>query len=382
VSTSGVSTRLRRALPLVALAVVAVVGLTLIGEPDRGLPLDPRSPGQLGAKAVADVLRRLDADVAVVEPDTLTGPDAAATREREVVLVLTDDLTAAQRRAVSAFADGGGTLVVADPDSSLTPDLTTGATVGFAPLLLARDCDLPALAAAGRVSVPAPAAFEAPDGAAACYPHAGGHWLTVAERGDGRLVSVGGAGWLTNERLGAADNAVLAAALLAPAPGTRVAIVRPAYGVGGDGDDASLTALIPRRLRAAFWQLLIAFGVVVAWRARRLGAPVDEPQPVRVAGSELVVAVGNLLQQGHRRAEAAALLRDEARRHLARRLGVPAELSVADLAQAAAAHGVASAADVRAVLERPVASDADLVALAEHARAFSAPSRPLTRSAP
>ena len=51
--------------------------------------------------------------------------------------------------------------------------------------------------------------------------------------------------------------------------------------------------------------------VFALWRARRLGRPVAEVQPVEIAGSELVVAVGNLLQKSGRPETAAERLRSD-----------------------------------------------------------------------
>ena len=61
----------------------------------------------------------------------------------------------------------------------------------------------------------------------------------------------------------------------------------------------------------ALAQLLIAFVVFALWRGRRLGRPVAEVQPVEIAGSELVVAVGNLLQKAGRPEIAAERLRSD-----------------------------------------------------------------------
>ena len=61
------------------------------------------------------------------------------------------------------------------------------------------------------------------------------------------------------------------------------------------------------------------------WKGRRLGRPVAETQPVQIAGSELVVAVGNLMQKAGRPEAAASQLRDDLRRDLTSRLGLAAE---------------------------------------------------------
>jgi hypothetical protein len=91
-------------------------------------------------------------------------------------------------------------------------------------------------------------------------------------------------------------------------------------------------------VKAALVQLGVAFGVYLLWRARRLGSPVVESQPVALASSELVVAVGNLLQQARHSDEAARLVGDDLRRRLAERLGLGADSPAVQVAAVAAAR--------------------------------------------
>ena len=149
------------------------------------------------------------------------------------------------------------------------------------------------------------------------------------------MVRLGGASVLVNRELGEADNAVLLASLLVPAEGTTVQVLQPPLPGGGD---AGLTDLIAPRVRLALWQLVVAFVLLALWRARRLGRPVAEPQPVQLPGAELVVAVGNLLQRAKGRGQAAGLLTDDLRRSLAERLGLPPSTPADQVADAVAAR--------------------------------------------
>src|SRR6266581_6954843 len=88
---------------------------------------------------------------------------------------------------------------------------------------------------------------------------------------------------------------------------------------GDWSSDVCFPIFVAPRVRLAMWQLVVAFAVLVLWRARRLGRPVAEAQPVQIPGSELVVAVGNLLQRARGRGQAAGLLTDDLRRTLAER---------------------------------------------------------------
>ena len=91
-----------------------------------------------------------------------------------------------------------------------------------------------------------------------------------------------------------------------------------------------------------------------------------EPQPVELAGSELVVAVGNLMQVAKRRDHAAALLRAELRTDLTRRLGLPPDAAPDVVAEIAARRtGVDGARLASALRDGPVGDDAGLVALGQ-----------------
>jgi hypothetical protein len=182
--------------------------------------------------------------------------------------------------------------------------------------------------------------------------------------GDGDVVTIDGPAALTNELLGEEDDAVLAAAVLAPSAGTRVAFVTgPSIGV--DTEQPGLVDLLGRPVRQAIVEAALAAVLWAAWRARRLGRPVLEEQPVAVAGSELVVAVGHLLDARRRPDEAATVLRDDVRAAVGVRLGLPADADVRVVAAAVAARSTLDQDRAAAALaERPVTTDDDLLAVA------------------
>jgi hypothetical protein len=348
--------RAGRLLPWVAVAAGLLLVVWLGGRrPDDGVPLDPASPGPLGTKALVEVLARVGARVEVGGelPD---GPGTTA-------LLLSDDLDPGRRDGLLAWVRRGGTLVVADPGSEVTKVEQVGVTaIGLLDPELERRCALPALRDAGRVSAPGGVVFAVPPGGQGCYPRGDGSWLVAQPLGSGTVVRLGGASALVNRQLGRADNGVLAASLLAPAAGTRVVVLRPPPPGGGR---RGLAELVAPRVKLALWQLVAAFAVLVLWRGRRLGRPVTEPQPVQIPGSELVVAVGNLLQRARGRGQAAGLLTDDLRRTLAERLGLPASAPPDQVADAAEARTSVPRERVLAALTAaPPRDEAELVALA------------------
>lgn len=345
--------------PWVLLAL-GVVLLGLVAQDGRreGDPLDPRSTDPLGARGLVLLLEAQGADVRLAGGRP---PDGA------VAVMLQDRLNQAETDDLEAWVDAGGTLVVADPMSSLAPALGSSGTGLFDVEpddadQLAPACALRAISTVGTIEAGGAAPFRVPDDGLGCFPVAGGHYLVARPVGAGAIVALGGAGPFINRHLDDADNAVLAVSLMAPRPGGTVAFVEPS--VVGAGQD-SLSDLVSRQVKDGLWQLLVAFAVFAIWRARRLGRPVPEPQPVQIAGSELVVAVGHLLQQGRRRDSAAAMLRAELRRTLSDRLGVPITAAPADFAAAAASRTDLDASTVESVLSPvPPPTDAALVDLA------------------
>ena len=121
---------------------------------------------------------------------------------------------------------------------------------------------------------------------------------------------------------------------------------------------------MPDRVVQAFIQLGIAFLLYALWRARRLGRPVVERQPVAVAGSQLVHAVGALEQRTHARDRAASAMRHDVRRLVRERYGLASTTPVTTVAQIVAERTGLDRHRVEVTLSAtPVADDQALVAL-------------------
>ena len=310
----------------VLLGAAVLVAALLVGPPaDEGEALDPDSPGPLGALGLVRTLGALGAEVS-----TARGAPGA---DVDVAVVLGDRLGRGGRDDLLTWVRGGRTLVVADPSSPLAQVEPTGELVD--PRRDAGGCGIDALVGVEELSVQG-VGFDLGVRGRGCFSGGdGGSFVVATPVGDGTVVAVGGAAVWVNERLGRADNAVLAGALLAPAEGTQVAVVLPTLVGGGS---ASLTDLVGDGPKQALLQLGVAFTLYALWRGRRLGRPVPEPQPVELAASELVVAVGDLLQQGRHHGRAAEVIREDLRRHLAARLGLPTSAAPAHVAEVAAAR--------------------------------------------
>lgn len=350
----------RRALPFALLAVaVLLIGLVSRSGRAEGEPLDPRSTGELGARGLVLLLESFGAEVRLgggVPPEGATA------------VVLRDQLNEQETEELEAWVRDGGTLVVADPLSSFAPAVGGSDTDLFDAEseddeLLRPNCRLPVVAGITRIRVSAAAPYRDRPGQIGCFPTRGGSYLAARVEGSGTVIALGGGGPFVNQQLDDEDNAVLAVALMAPQPGGVVTIVEPSAFGGGRKE---LRDLVSRRVKDGLWQLLVAFAVFALWKARRLGRPVLEPQPVQIAGSELVVAVGNLLQQGRRRESAARMMQSSLRRTMSERLGVPADAPVDAFASAASARAGVDLADVEAALSPvPPADDEALIRLAQ-----------------
>lgn len=348
-----------RVLPWVAVVLGVALVVAVAGRPgEEGNPLDPASPGPLGTKGLVEVLRELGGEVRV--SSDRPGPGT------ETALLLSDDLTPERRQEVLDWVRQGGTLVVADPSSAVTEVEQVGSTrIGLLDAELERRCAEAALAGVRRVAAPGGIVFDIPEGggARACFPRNNGAWLLIQPLGGGAVVRLGGSSVLVNQELGEADNAVLLASLLVPVEGTSVQVLQPPLPGGGN---AGLGDLIAPRVRLGLWQLVVAFVLLALWRARRLGRPVVEPQPVQLPGAELVVAVGNLLQRAKGRGQAAGLLTDDLRRSMAERLGLPPSAPADLVADTVATRtGIPREHVLRTLAQTAPRDEAELVALSQ-----------------
>jgi hypothetical protein len=348
---------------LTVLAVVAIGG----GGRD-GDPLSPTSDAPLGTSAMVALAGELGADVDV--SDSL--PDLGADDAPAVVVLFLDLLDDDQRDALEDWVTAGGVLVVTDPVSSFTPPVSDEFVTidDLAPASrLAAACDIDALEGVDVAGVDprnGGVLYEPDPGAASCVDNGSGDaYIVATDRGEGTVVAVGGAGMMVNAALAEGENAPVVTALVAPEEGTRLLVLEPGPLAGSSTGRRSLRELIPAGVWRAILQLAVAFVVYAVWRSRRLGHPVPEPAPSPIAGSELVAAVGTLLDRSRSPGHAADLLRRDLRRFLGDHLGVPPDTPADVLATLAAERTRIDPAALQAALGGPpVTDDQQLAALA------------------
>jgi hypothetical protein len=195
--------------------------------------------------------------------------------------------------------------------------------------------------------------------------------------GSGRLVTLASPDLFTNEAMRPhdqevddphepmRDNVVVAQRLLDPDGSTRVAVVTSGIGTSvSSGHTRQVTDFLSPGVKAGIWELLAAAVLYMWWRARRHGRVVVESQPVPIAGSELVAAVGNMMSRRRDPGRAAATVRRDTSRVLGERLGVPRDTDPRLLATMIAPRIGRDEADVAAALfATPVQTDADLIAV-------------------
>lgn len=349
----------RRGLLWVALVMVVIVGFVIIGRGDRGskTPLAPDSTSGSGMRALVLLAESFGADVDVI--------DGAPGDDRTVAFMPADRFGRSDTSDMRRWIRRGGILVVADPQSSFVPDLggLLGSGVVQDSTLEAGTCSIGALSKAQTVRVDDAFLFRPPTVSTRCFTQGGDALIVAIPEGNGTIVAVGGSSLFQNSHLDDADNAVVAVSLLAPKQGTKVAFVRgPSFGAG----DETLWGLIRPGIRYGLLQIAIAFLLFAIWRGRRLGRPVLEIPRIEIEGSEFVEAVGHLLERTNSPAYAAAILRADARREIARRVGGGRADDPESLAAMLDVRLGADRNRIRAILtDSPIADENELVALAQ-----------------
>jgi len=379
------------------LAAVVVALVVVTSRQEVVVAFDPASSAPDGYRGLALLLRDRGAEVNSTAPVRLgTDPVPAGS-----VMVVPDPdlLTAVEYRSALESAEAGATVVLGaprrsgldDPDPD-EPDPGAGGGVLAVPARVLADtpaeptrqgaCDIGRLDGLGPIDTAFGAPVTAGDAGAearGCYGDIRGAHVLEEEHGAGTLITLSSPYLWANARLQPdkedggepLDNAAVALRLLGPTgagatEGTSVTFVDavPTAGVAPDGTRNPIE-LLPTGVKLALVQLVAAFLLYAWWRSRRLGPVVVERMPVEIAGSELVVAVGDLMRRKGSAQRAADVLRADARRDLARRLGVPLDAPPESLVRVVSTRSGRAVESVAAVLgDGPVPSAEALVRLA------------------
>jgi hypothetical protein len=356
---------------IVLVGVLLTIG-ALTADTRTGRPFDPASAEPDGTKAMVELVSGFGAAVTV--PDRLPRGDDA-----DVAMIFDDPSDEASHDELRRWVRAGHILVVADPSSELVPEadldpsLTFGSGNQATTAIPRGDCPVEALDDVDEIDPGPREWYRYVDQGTVpmCFiTSPGGGFLTAQVEGDGVIIGLAAGTPFTNELLGAVDNAVLATTLLAPRPGYRVALLTdkafPVSSLDVTGAD-NLTALISPGVKLLLLELLIALVLLALASGRRLGRPIGEPQPVQIAGSELVEAVGQLLLQRRDPTAAAAVLRSDLRSVAVRRFGIAPDVESRVMAEAIASRTALEPDYVLAVLaDQPVGSDTELATLAAH----------------
>ncbi len=357
---------------VVAVAVVLVVLGARASKDSRPYALD--DAGRNGYVGLVRTLERFGSTFTAIDSadvnaglndraDTLFVPEAAGA-------------SPAQFAKWKAFAQRGGAVVLAGrPDGEVT---SSSGPLGL-PLGVAQigqepgTCTIDVLADLKRIDPGGSTRLDIGSEEPSCY----GDQSTAFVVLDAGVFIVAGPQLFTNETMRPKDqevddptgpmedNIVLAQRLLAPEGRARIAVVTSGINAPVPrAGNRSVFSQMSVGVKLGLWELVVAAVLLCAVLARRLGRVVVEPQPVPIAGSELVEAVGNLMERRRDPSHAASLIRADVIDRLARRLGMGTGVPATLLAPVVAARTGREPADVLALLAySTISSDAQLVEL-------------------
>ena len=382
--SGGASAGVKAVAAIVFVIVMALVVLLLVRARPAPEPFDPRSGQPSGARGLVLTLQAAGADV--VDTRDVPFPEENGTVR---VLVLEDRLDDAQRSQLLDFAEAGGVVVVADPDSTLHGG--SGVDGGATPVqgdasgerrdvaaeanVLPGRCTVDALAELRGVFVPDGVLFPVGPDEPQCFTRSGTSFVIVREFGDGVIVGLGDNESFVNRHLRRADNAGVLVSLLVPARGSDVTFLvgrgaSPRVQDVGSGDE-TLRDLVPTWVWMSLALGAVAFVVFAISRSARVGRIVDEPLAAPIAGSELVSATGNLMQRAGHSSRAGWLLLEQLHRDLCRAHGVDLAAPLTELDRAVAQRSGTPVGEIEYLLRRTVGDPsglADLTATIDRVR--------------
>ena len=371
----------RRVLGWVALVVLVALLLILVAVVAVSVPpsdrpaLDPGSVEPDGSRALVEVLRERGVDVVPTRRFADVRSRAEDAPAGSTVLIVGPNLLNENIR--DELDRLGSDLVLVAPGSRVLDDLGRPLASRSLPPSGPQSprCADPAARAAGDLdwdgwvyrpsadgpfrSGPVAWCFAPPDGVG---PN--GRFVSWTEN-DRRVVLLGSPEPLRNDTVVQDGNAALALGMLGAHDTLvwwRVDPRDPALDyadVDDDDEPESPPGLAPPWVGPMLVWLFIMGLFAMFWRARRMGRLVAEPLPVLVRSAETAQGRAALYREAGARDRAAAILRADAVRRLASRLGLPSSTPAAEVVSQVAARAGPDAAAVRDVLAGPPPADAD-----------------------
>lgn len=366
-STDPTPTQLWRAartpVAVAALVLLVALVLALFAAGGSSGALDPRAAGRAGSKALAQVLRSQDVDVALVT--TTDAVAATATAGDTVLVAFPGRLVEEQLRRLDATS---ADLVLVAPGSEALAVLAPGVEPAGqgdgdprGPQCSDEVARRAGVAEVGELLYGTGSSSRS--AVTPCYPGGGGAGL-VRVRDGGRTVTViGAAAPFSNDRLDDEGNAALALGLVGAHP--RLLWYLPSLADVPAAGRRSLVELVPRGVLLGAVQLLVAVVLLALWRMRRLGPVVPEPLPVVVPATETVRGRARLYRRARARDRAADTLREASRARLTASLGLARAAAPATLVSAVSDRTGRAPDDVGWLMYGAApADDAALVSLA------------------
>ncbi|MGW2377020.1 DUF4350 domain-containing protein [Kitasatospora sp. NPDC001683] len=362
--------RARWYLVVLAVLLVAAVGIAVLNRGHRYAPIDPRSYDADGAHAVVALLEHQG-----IRTGLSTDPAAAANGADTLVLPEPDLLSPAQLRAIAAARHQRLVLIAPGPVAlnALAPGIRPSDEDGgvpFAPVQSTHpDCVLDEAVRAGSASMGGMLYTSGTRGDG-CYSRRHAYPLVSTPSGGGDVIVLGSAQFLRNDELAKDGNAALALGLLGSQPHLTWHLPDYTAPVLEGTQRKSFGDYLPKGWHWACYQLAVAAVLAALWRARRLGPVVSENLPVVVRAAETTEGRARLYRRAKARGRAAEALRHATAHRLAPALGVPLQAGAPEPEALCAAVAdrlpERPAGDVRALLYGPPPTDdAALLRLAD-----------------
>ncbi|MDR2997315.1 MAG: DUF4350 domain-containing protein [Microbacterium sp.] len=314
---------------LMLIGGTAIAARLVTTPPAVGAMLDPESPGDVGARALAEILRQPGIEVTVVRSssEVRSHLDDGATLAMADPLYLTDETVRAM------VSDAPRTVLLSGSARTLRL-FHLGESAADSPGRVTADCEIPEFARVGAI-VPG-RMFTPADGIDGCFAGQDGSAAVLSDDFSSQRISlVDGTVLFTNDRLAENGNAALGLALLGQTG--HVVWYVPSSGdsdITGETQD-SLGSLTPGWVTPAILVLLLAGLAAALWRGRRFGPLVAETLPVTVRASETMHGRARLTAKAADAPHAAEAIREGTVRRLAQRLALGDRTSAHEVADAA-----------------------------------------------